>query len=108
MRGGGLRVESEKVAIDPTIPHSLWIELGSLYPPLEHPFWIHLDSVATQDLRNRIRVALDERVLIDGHAPQWDTVQAEPALGDISDISDADHRFTGTFIKVNRIRQPLR
>ena len=108
LRGDGLRVESDKERIDPTVQHGLWVELGSFYPPAEHPFWNNVDSTTAIEMRDRVRVALDGKVLIDGYAPQWGTVQAEPVLGDLPGGSTGDHRFTGVFIEVGTAKQPLR
>lgn len=109
-RGGQQRAESRPMAVDATVPHTLLLEAGSLYPPAEHSCWNGIDQDEVARLRSRVHVTLDDEVLLDFKVQQWGTVQATPVLGDLPLPGGAksENRFTGTILRVFQHELALR
>jgi len=107
-RGDALRAESVPMTVDATVPHTLVLASGSLYPPAEHPYWSNLGATEAEEMHTRLYVELDDKVLLDGHAGQWGTVNATPVFGDLPGGSGRAHRFTGTLLRGVRHDVPLK
>ncbi|MEE2830979.1 MAG: hypothetical protein VYD18_01335 [Candidatus Latescibacterota bacterium] len=106
-RGDALRAESVPMTVDAAVPHTLLVEFGSLYPPVEHPYWSSFNASEAEKMRTRVRVQLDDKVLLDGHAGQWRSLSAKPVFGDLPGGSGGAHRFTGAFLGGVRHDLPL-
>jgi hypothetical protein len=97
-RGGPV---SAACPIDYRRPHVVDIWLGSLLPPDDHPL---LRSIAPADLaaaRNRIRIAIDGRVILEGSA-RLHPVRSRIFWGQSPDDSAFGRSFTGTLSRVER------
>lgn len=72
---GGPR--STLLAYEPNRPYRVKIEMGSLLPPLDDPFNRQFDATAVRAHKNRVRVILDDQVVLDSvmtffEAAPWD------------------------------------
>jgi len=96
------------MVIDETVSHTMLLELGSFYPPVEHPYWSGMDDEEMQRLRSLIRMTLDDRILLDGNWQQWSPISAAPVYGDLPGGSRGQLRFTGTFVQGFQHEIPLK
>jgi hypothetical protein len=88
-------VVSESVEVDYAREHTLYVELGALYPPRDHPYFAGLTPAAVDDRLRRIRLRLDDEWLLDDPADCYDPVRRRPLLG-FSPESDAlGRKFSG-------------
>jgi hypothetical protein len=107
-RGDLERVESDPMAIDETVPHTMLLELGSFYPPVEHPYWSGIGDEEMERLRSLIRVSLDDRIMIDGNWQQWSPTSSTPVYGDLPGGSRGQLLFTGKFLQGFQHEVPLK
>lgn len=91
------------VAVDMTKPHHLEVTMGSLYPPAEDRLWLAHPAARRDALKAKIRVRLDDVVVLDAEAPTYDvqpdqiTLWRNPIGG-----SSCRVNFTGTMVKSGR------
>ena len=90
------------IAVDYAVEHSLEIEMGSFYPPVEHPYY---DGMTTEEITRRkrtLRVALDGREILAGTYDFYDSSPGDISVGR-NPVSEAfGRRFTGRIISVER------
>jgi hypothetical protein len=90
------------VPLDYATPHSLRIEMGSLYPPIDSPYYDGMGLPEIQALKRTLRVVLDGKTVLEGTYDFYDSSPGDVSLGH-NPVSDAfGLRFTGQIIDVGR------
>jgi len=89
--------------VDYAAEHTVEIDMGSLYPPVDHPYF---DGVATGDvtrLKRTLRVKLDGREILSGDFAFYDSSPGDVTVG-ANPVSDAfGKRFTGEILDISRV-----
>lgn len=97
-------VTKPPLEVDYTAEHTLELELGSLWPPVEHPFY---DGWAAAEIARRkrtLRVVLDGREVLAATCDFYDSSPGDVSIGR-NPVSDAfGRRFTGQVLGVERIK----
>jgi hypothetical protein len=90
------------VEIDYAVEHTLDVEMGSFYPPVEHPYY---DGMAADEIARRkhtLRVALDGREILAATCDFYDSSPGDVSVGR-NPVSEAfGRRFTGRILSVER------
>ncbi len=98
----GGTVTEPAIGIDYGREHTLEIEMGSLYPPVEHPFFDGMDRADVTRLKRTLRVVLDGRQVMSGAYDFYDSSPGDVSVG-ANPVSDAfGRRFTGKIMSVSR------
>ena len=89
------RTYGGEFALEPGRSRRLSVYLGTLLPPAWHPWWGTLDEVRAQRLRNRVRVALDDRDLLALDAPCFEASPNQVRLGRRERPLPGEDNFSG-------------
>lgn len=97
---------TDPIAVDYAREHTVDVEMGSFYPPIEHPYFDDMDPAEIGRRKRTLRVSLNGREVL---AKQFDFYDSSP--GDVSvghnPVSDAFGRvFTGRIVLAERLRGP--
>lgn len=91
------------VEVDYAAEHTLEVEMGSLYPPVEHPFYDGMSADEIARRKRTLRVVLDGRELLSGQYDFYDSSPGDVTVGR-NTVSDAFGRgFNGRIISVERV-----
>jgi hypothetical protein len=94
---------TDPIEIDFAADHTLEVEMGSFYPPVEHPFYDGMASGEITRLKRTLRVALDGREILSGPYDFYDSSPGDVAVGN-NPVSDAfGKRFTGRIISAEHL-----
>jgi hypothetical protein len=96
-------VLSEPIAIAPGQPHTLRIDLGSLYPPSAHPYFDRLSPGEARLRATTVRVTCDGQVVLDRRMDLYDAVSAQPDIGHVADRPAFRHPFSGRILGWRRV-----
>lgn len=88
----------EPVAFTPGVPHTLRIDLGSLYPPAAYPWFDHLAPELARRLQRTLRVTLDGRVVLSGQAEFYDATSRQPSIGTAAGRPGYSRPFSGRML----------
>jgi len=90
------------IAVDYAAEHTMEIEIGSLYPPIDHPFYDRMPQSEIARLKRTLRVELDGQEILVGSYDFYDSSPGDVNLGR-NPVSDAfGRRFTGQILAVAR------
>jgi hypothetical protein len=91
------------IEIDYGAEHTLEIEMGSLYPPVEHPFYDSMPQAEIARLKRTLRVVLDGKEVLAGTYDFYDSSPGDVSIGR-NPVSDAfGRRFTGQILESVRL-----
>jgi hypothetical protein len=91
------------IEIDYGSEHTLEIDMGSLYPPVEHPFYDGMAPEKIARLKRTLRIALDGREVLAGTYDFYDSSPGDVSVGR-NPVSDAfGTRFSGQVLDVRRV-----
>ena len=76
--------------------HTVEIEMGSLYPPVEHPYFDGMAPAEVARLKRTLRVVLDGREVLSGDYSFYDSSPGDVSVGRNPVSSAFGKRFTGT------------
>ncbi|HEX3729658.1 MAG TPA: hypothetical protein VHV47_07625 [Opitutaceae bacterium] len=93
----------DAVHLDLGAPHTLRLDLGSLYPPGDHPFYDRLTREQAGAARRVVRVTLDGRVAFDGDAQIYDPVSPQPSIGTSDGRPGLTEPFSGRILSWRRL-----
>ena len=90
---------TERIPLDYTKPHTITVEVGFLYPPLEDPYFDSWPPAEAAALKRRVRIAIDGVTYLLDHFETYDPYRFHPLVG----RSDGERkafglRFTGTIV----------
>ncbi len=94
---------SETVHVARGVPHTLRIDLGSLYPPAPHPYFDRLSAAEARLRHNTVRVTFDGAVVLDRQMELYDATSARPEVGQVGDLPAFRHPFSGRIISWRRL-----
>jgi hypothetical protein len=94
---------SEAVHVEPGVPHTLRIDLGSLYPPAEHPYFDRLSAAEARLRHTTVRVTFDGKVVLDRRMEVYDAVSSQPEVGNVGERPAFRHPFSGRIIAWRRL-----
>jgi len=90
------------IAIDYAAEHSVEIDIGSLYPPIDHPFYDGMPQSEIARLKHTLRVDLDGRTILSGSYDFYDSSPGDVTVGR-NPVSEAfGRRFTGQLLAISR------
>jgi hypothetical protein len=96
---------SQPIAIDYRVPHTIGIQMGSLYPAETHPFFSAWAPAAIQAAKHTLTVTLDGVPYLSAEQDFFDTTPGFVKFG-ANDVSEFTARkFSGQILAVER--QPL-
>ena len=72
---------SPPIAVDYGRPHTIHIEMGSLYPPFEHPYFDGASRTKASARTDRIRISVDGKACLDSAAQFYDATSRKPLVG---------------------------
>jgi hypothetical protein len=90
--------------VDYSAEHTVDIEMGSLYPPIEHPFYDGMPLAEIARLKRTLRVVLDGHEVISGDYNFYDSSPGDVSVGKNPVSSAFGKRFTGQVLEVSRAR----
>lgn len=91
------------VKLDYGRPHTLRIDLGSLYPPAEHPYFDGLPPADAASRLRTVRVTIDGRVAFDRALDFYDPLSPRPSLGDTEGRPGFRKPFSGRILSWSRL-----
>lgn len=98
---------TDPIDIDFSQEHTLEVEMGSLYPPVEHPFFDGMPPAEVARLKRTLRVSLDGRLILGGTYDFYDSSPGDVTVGR-NPVSDAFGRhFAGRIVSVQRLGSSL-
>ena len=87
------------IPMDYSLPHTITVEAGFLYPPLEDPFFDKLKREEAIMFRRRLRIAIDGTTYILDSIDSYDPYRFHPLIGRTTDDRRAfGAAFTGTVL----------
>ena len=90
------------IAIDYGAEHTVEIEIGSLYPPVDHPFYDGMNKSEIARLKHTLRVEIDGREVLAGSYDFYDASPGDVNVGR-NPVSEAfGRRFTGQLLNLSR------
>ncbi|HKB90999.1 MAG TPA: hypothetical protein VKC60_10830 [Opitutaceae bacterium] len=96
---------SQPVVVDYDKPHTVKIEMGSLYPPLDHPYFDRFGRARAVEDTRRLRITLDGVPYIDTLADCYDAVSFMPLVGTSSkDRKAFGPSYTGEIISTRHTK----
>jgi hypothetical protein len=90
------------VDVNYSTEHSVEVEMGSLYPPVEHPFFDGMAPAEVARLKRTLRVVLDGRVLLSGDYGFYDSSPGDVSVGRNPVSAAFGKRFTGQILDIAR------
>lgn len=91
------------IEVDYSAEHTMEIEMGSLYPPIEHPFYDAMPQAEISRLKKTLRITLDGREILSGTYDFYDSSPGDVSIGR-NPVSEAfGRRFTGQLLEISRI-----
>jgi hypothetical protein len=97
---------SQLLEVDYDRPHTVMIQLGSLYPPAEHAYWNTPQGRGAADTRNRLRVFLDDRVALEGVVATYDASPLRRMIGRNPYAQNMGRDFTGQVLGARTLAWP--
>jgi hypothetical protein len=92
------------IEIDYNVEHTLEVEMGSFYPPVEHPFYDGMSAGEIARRKRTLRVVLDGREVLAGEYDFYDSSPGDVSVGR-NPVQDAfGRRFTGRIVSVERVQ----
>ncbi len=99
------------IPYDPGKPHTVRIDLGSLYPPGGHPYFDPLSPVQDYLRQKLVRVTLDGTIAFTHIVPAYDATSRTPSVGTRDGRLGLPSDFTGQILSWHRLAvdppQPL-
>jgi hypothetical protein len=93
---------TEPLEIDYSKEHSIQVEMGAFYPPLEHPYYDGMDAKEITRRKRTLSVVLDGRQVLSGTYDFYDSSPGDVSVGR-NPVSEAfGRRFTGKIIELER------
>lgn len=93
--------------LDLSQPHTFEIDLGSLYPPAEHPLLSDRSAREVRRLRQRVRVKVDEELVLDRTSDFYPTYPGDLHIGENPKaIFTRAARFDASGFTVERLGLP--
>jgi hypothetical protein len=97
---------TDGIEIDYSAEHTLEVEMGSLFPPVEHPFYDGMTAARQALLKHTLRVRLDGNEILSGKYDFYDSSPGDVTVGR-NPVSDAfGRRFDGQILAVHRLGVP--
>jgi hypothetical protein len=94
------QVTSMLVPADRSVAHTLTIEVGGLYPPIEHPFFAGMEPEEAEWRRQRIRVRWNGEQVLDGEMPAYHASPSTRFIGHDPYGQPFGARFSGLIHEV--------
>ena len=95
------------VTLDPDVPHTLIVGMGSLYPPAAHPYFDGIDPLFAHRIQETIKVAVDGTTVLETATAFYDASSYQPRIGASAASPAFPLAFSGKVLSVARI-PPLR
>lgn len=101
-RDFGGRVLSDWFAIDPQRTYRMRIEMGALCPPEEDLIYRSMSVDRLTSVTRRLRVTMDDRVLLDAYQRFHATQPERPRIGSDANGLEFGQSFSGTIANIRR------
>jgi hypothetical protein len=82
--------------------HTVEIQMGSLYPPVEHPYFDGMAPAEIARLKRTLRVVLDGREILSGDYSFYDSSPGDVSVGRNPVSSAFGKTFTGQVLNISR------
>jgi len=103
---GVLGHETPPIKVDYFADHEVVIDAGALYPP-SHPALKHLPAEELARLRNRLRIELDGRTVVDREVKTYESSARQVTVGrNLIGGSSCEPDFVGQILGVERLPVP--
>ncbi|HEX3729097.1 MAG TPA: hypothetical protein VHV47_04795, partial [Opitutaceae bacterium] len=98
--------KTDPIEIDYSVAHTLRVEMGSFYPPVDHPYFDGVAPEAVARLKRTLRVSLDGREVLAATCDFYDSSPGDVTVGH-NPVSDAfGRRFGGRILGTRRGSAP--
>lgn len=91
------------VRFQPGRPHTLRVDLGSLYPPAAHPYFDRMNPVEAKLRQDTVRVMMDGTVAFYLVLPTYEAAGAVPLVGAVGGRGPLGEPFSGTLLSWRRL-----
>jgi len=93
---------TDPLEIDYSKEHSIEVEMGSFFPPVEHPYYDGMDQAEISRRKRTLSVKLNGRQVLAATCDFYDSSPGDVSVGR-NPVSDAfGRRFTGKIIALER------
>jgi hypothetical protein len=99
----GGSITKPPIDIDYSAEHTLELDMGSLYPPVEDPYFDRTSPADVGRLKRTLHVVLDGQEILSGNYDFYDCSPGDVSIGH-NPVSNAfGRRFTGQLIESSRL-----